>query len=120
MQPPLPLVGEAIEQKGTRAGIWHTKPIVPTAAAPGVSLPVLQGCSVRGMWPWRPPLPTVVGRRGTGGDRGGSAKSLTCSSRNFSSILSSQGLTCECDFSCKCQVEGFAEVRGAPRTKNLL
>lgn len=44
MQPPLPLVGEAIEQKGTRTGTWHTKPIVPTPAAPGTSAPILLGC----------------------------------------------------------------------------
>jgi len=49
MQPPLPLVGEAIEQKGTRAGRWHVKPIVPASAALGTEAPVLPGgyCSRR-------------------------------------------------------------------------
>lgn len=44
MQPPLPLVGEAIEQKGTRAGTWHTEPIVPATAALGTLAPILLGC----------------------------------------------------------------------------
>lgn len=41
MQPPLPLVGEAIEQKGMRAGVWHVKPIAPATAAPGTSAPAV-------------------------------------------------------------------------------
>lgn len=40
MQPPLPLVGEAIEQTGMRAGTWHVKLIAPATAAPGTSAPV--------------------------------------------------------------------------------
>lgn len=35
MQPPLPLVGKIIEQKGTGAGTWHMQSIVPTVAALG-------------------------------------------------------------------------------------
>lgn len=44
MQPPLPLVGEAIEQKGTRGGTWHIQPIVLAMAALGISAPVVLGC----------------------------------------------------------------------------
>lgn len=69
MQPSLPLVGSSIKQKGTGAGTWHRRPIVPATAALGSSAPVLLGCHRSGhvergrrmgMWPWRPPLPTAV------------------------------------------------------------
>ncbi|CAI9179819.1 unnamed protein product [Rangifer tarandus platyrhynchus] len=69
MQPPLPLVGEAIEQKGMRAGTWHVKPIVPASAALGTEAPVLPGGSRSrrgergrgtGTWPWRLPLPAAA------------------------------------------------------------
>lgn len=69
MQPPLPLVGEAIEQKGRRAGTWHTQPMASATAALGTSAPVLLG-SYRlrqaerrrrlGLWPWGLPLPAVA------------------------------------------------------------
>ena len=91
MQPPLPLVGEAIEQKGTRAGRWHVKPIVPASAALGTEAPVLPGgyhsrraeCG-RGMgtWPRRLPLPAaaLVGpgaRTGLAGFRSNSSSVLS-------------------------------------------
>ena len=69
MQPPLPLVGEAIEQKDTRAGTWHVKPIVPASAALGTEAPVLPGGSRwrrgergrgAGTGPWRLPLPAAA------------------------------------------------------------
>ena len=94
MQPPLPLVGEAIEQKGTRAGTWHTKPIVPATAALGTSAPVLLGC-------YR--LRQVEHGRACGpGGRPcqqqprwawGAGKGLACSSLNSSLIWTSKVLT---------------------------
>lgn len=66
MQPPLPLVGEAIEQKGMRAGTWHAEPIAPATATPGTSAPVVLGCYSLRLWSWRPPQPTVAPMRAGG------------------------------------------------------
>lgn len=43
-QPPLPLVGEATEQKGMKAETWHMKPVVPATAAVGTWAPVPPDC----------------------------------------------------------------------------